>query len=68
MKKTYLKRRKALGLTRENVASASGVSFSTIVRMENGKHISTLAARAIEDALCAFEAQRASPKEEGVTS
>jgi transcriptional regulator with XRE-family HTH domain len=51
MSNRYLTRRKKLGMTREDFASAAGVSISTIIRAEGGKSISPLAARAIEAAL-----------------
>lgn len=59
MRNNYLTRRKRLKFTREDLASASGVSLSTIIRAENGKTILPLVARALESALAKAEAKEA---------
>lgn len=57
MRNRYLARRKKLRITREAMAAAAGVSLSTIVRAENGKAVSPLAARAIEAAFAEKESE-----------
>ena len=57
MRNNYLTRRKRLGMTREDLASASGVSISTIIRAENHKRVMPLVAKAINEALAIKEAE-----------
>jgi transcriptional regulator with XRE-family HTH domain len=47
--------RKKLNLSREQIAAEAGVSLSTVIRAENGKAISRLAAAALATALAALQ-------------
>jgi transcriptional regulator with XRE-family HTH domain len=58
MRNNYKTRRKQIGWDRAEFATAAGVSISTIIRAEQHKSVSPLAARAIEAALTIREVEQ----------